>query len=79
MFYKLNVLDLGCDYMEANQPGYLRAIPFNIHTPPTDEVGKMLTPKKKRSKCRHKTPLRNLKIFPLPLRNIAEIKGCRQD
>jgi hypothetical protein len=56
----------------------IRAIPFNIHTPPTDEVSKILTPKKKRSKCRHKTPLRNLKIFPLPLRNIAEIKGCRQ-
>jgi hypothetical protein len=27
---------------------------------------------------RHKKNLRNLYIFPFPLRKIAEIKGCRQ-
>jgi hypothetical protein len=31
----------------------IRAIPFNIHTPPTDEVGKMLTPKKKSADTKH--------------------------
>jgi hypothetical protein len=35
--------------------------PFHlISNPPPDEVSKILTPNKRRSKCRHKTPLRKL-------------------
>ena len=37
----------------------VRAIPFNIHTPLLTNSVKIYPLRKKRSKCRHNTPLRN--------------------
>jgi hypothetical protein len=40
-----------------------------------DEVSKILTPKKKDQSANTKPPT---EIFPLSLRKIADMKGCRQ-
>ena len=42
----------------------LGAIPFKIHTPPTDEVSKILTPKKKSADTKHPSEICEFSPYP---------------